>query len=498
MATKAVFLDRDGVLNRKMPDGHYVNSWDDLDILPGAMEAVRRLNAAGFLVFVVTNQRNVARKQISAGGLEQIHSRLQQTFAENGAIIREFYCCPHEIDEDCNCRKPQPGMLLRALREHNLDLSQCWMVGDSASDIEAGNRAGCRTIWITESKASAEIESGSALLARNLPEAAAQILDWDKAQSTKLPDQGSEPRPAVQASILLLTKNEAANIRKCLDAVFSQEHMSEFEVIAVDSGSSDGTAEILHCYPVQLHQISTEGFHHARTRNLVAELARGQFLVYLAADALPTSRNWLNSLLRNFDDETVGAVYGRHIPKSGARIERRDVLSTMYTDTRVVKSRDNKANFGYRYYHFSTVNCAIRRDVWEKTRFPEDYKVFEDVAIAKLILDGGWKIVYEPQAAVYHSHDFSTARLFKRYFDVGVVYRRLNIWDAKSKNMLRRDGLRSARSKLYLLWNGPGLKELGHGLCHDAAKCAGLLLGRNETLLPRAMKKWLSAFRLFD
>jgi rhamnosyltransferase len=136
--------------------------------------------------------------------------------------------------------------------------------------------------------------------------------------------------------------------------------------------------------------------------------------------------------------------------------------------------------------------------VWEKTRFPEDYKVFEDVAIAKLILDGGWKIVYEPQAAVYHSHDFSTARLFKRYFDVGVVYRRLNIWDAKSKNMLRRDGLRSARSKLYLLRNGPGLKELGHGLCHDAAKCAGLLLGRNETLLPRAMKKWLSAFRLFD
>lgn len=499
MANKAVFLDRDGVINRKAPEGSYVNSWEELELLPGVIDAVARLNRAGFLVFVVTNQRNVAKKLISATALEDMHVRLRQGFAEHGATIAQIYCCTHDIDEHCNCRKPQPGMLLTAAREHDLNLSESWMVGDSAIDIEAGQRAGCSTAWIADSVANTQPTSTSVLVAKDLPAAADRILECEASRRHKQSENGRpEPRSSAQASILLLTKNEAANIGRCLDAVFSQEQVPEFEVIVVDSGSSDGTLEILRRYPLQLHQISADGFHHARTRNLIAELAQSQYLIYLAADALPTSRNWLHSLLRNFSDNTVGAVYGRHVPKSGARIERRDVLSTMYTDTRLVKGTDNKAEFGYRYYHFSTVNCAIRKDIWHKTRFPEHYRVFEDVAIAKLILDGGWKIVYEPEAAVYHSHDFSTLRLFKRYFDVGVVYRRLNIWDGTSKNMLRRDGLRSARGKLYLLWNGPGVRELGLGLWHDAAKYAGLLLGRNERLLPRAMKKRLSAFRLFD
>jgi rhamnosyltransferase len=300
------------------------------------------------------------------------------------------------------------------------------------------------------------------------------------------------------ASVLILTKNEAHNISHCLDAVLSQESSGRPEVILIDSGSADQTLNIAGRYPVQLYRIAAESFHHARTRNLAAELAHGEYLVYLAADALPCSPNWLGALLRNFEDSTVGAVYGRHVPRPDASIERRGVLNTMYGDMPVVKSAACKADLGYRYYHFSTVNCAIRKQVWQQTRFPQDLNVCEDVAIATRILDAGWKIIYEPEAAVYHTHDFSSLRLFRRYFDLGVVYRRLNIWDHKNKAMLLRDGLRSLREKLNLSQNHYGITARSAGACQDAVKYAGLVLGRNERLIPRALKRRLSTFGLFE
>lgn len=299
-------------------------------------------------------------------------------------------------------------------------------------------------------------------------------------------------------SVLILTKNEAPNISRCLEVVLSQKAPDRPEVILIDSGSGDQTVEIVGRYPVQLYRIAAEAFHHARTRNLAAELAQGEFLVYLAADALPCSPGWLGALLRNFEDSAVGAVYGRHVPRPDASIERRGVLHTMYGDTRLVKSAACKAELGYRYYHFSTVNCAIRKQVWQQTRFPQDLTVCEDVAIATRILDSGWKIVYEPEAAVYHNHDFSSLRLFRRYFDLGVVYHRLNIWDRNNKAMLRRDGLRSLREKLNFSQNHYGIAARGAGACQDFAKYAGLVLGRNERLIPRALKRRLSTFGLFE
>ncbi|HTM39606.1 MAG TPA: hypothetical protein VL177_01790, partial [Terriglobales bacterium] len=114
------------------------------------------------------------------------------------------------------------------------------------------------------------------------------------------------------------------------------------------------------------------------------------------------------------------------------------------------------------------------------------------------ILDAGWKIVYEPEAAVYHTHDFSSLRLFRRYFDLGVVYRRLNIWDRNNKAMLLRDGVRSLREKLNVSQNHYGIAARSAGACQDAAKYAGLVLGRNERFIPRALKRRLSTFGLFE
>src|SRR5262249_9375005 len=155
--------------------------------------------------------------------------------------------------------------------------------------------------------------------------------------------------------------------------------------------------QIVRCYPVRLEQIPPATFHHARTRNYAAGLAKGEFLVFLSQDAIPASDTWLASMLANFGEPAVGAVYGRQLPKSCCNVERHHNLTTTYGDIRIVKEAKSKEKLGYRYYFFSDANSAIRKDVWQATGFPEELKVFEDIGIAKRILDSGKKIVYEPR-----------------------------------------------------------------------------------------------------
>lgn len=143
--TKAVFLDRDGVINQKGPDGEYVTRWEDFHFLPGVIEAIARLNKAGFCVVIVTNQRCVAKGLLTEEALELLHRRMTDQLARAGATIDAIYYCPHELEPPCCCRKPAPGMLLEAARSRNLDLAASWMIGDSNSDIQAGKNAGCRT-----------------------------------------------------------------------------------------------------------------------------------------------------------------------------------------------------------------------------------------------------------------------------------------------------------------------------------------------------------------
>jgi len=302
----------------------------------------------------------------------------------------------------------------------------------------------------------------------------------------------------IETSVLIPAKNEALNIRSCLNAVFSQSASTEFEVVLVDSGSSDGTPEIVSEYPVRLYRIAPEEFHHARTRNYLATLAQGKYLVYLNADAFPASPNWISSLLSNFSDSTVGAVYGRHLPKPDCNLERQVVLATMYGDKKIVKEPSRKLELGYRYYHLSTVNAAIRKDVWESTGFPEELKIFEDVGIAKRILDGGWRIAYEPAAAVYHSDNHTPTDLFTRYFDLGAIFTQLGIWDDTTTSSLVRDGWRLLGRKLTQR-NGNQRSSLRlTSIVQDTAKYVGLMLGKNERLLPLSIKRRMSSVRLFD
>jgi rhamnosyltransferase len=302
----------------------------------------------------------------------------------------------------------------------------------------------------------------------------------------------------VDASILLLTKNAGSDLAALLASVQSQKTSFKIEILAIDSGSTDGTVELLTNFAVPVWRIPAEQFHHARTRNFAATLAEGRFLVFLSQDAIPADDRWLTTLLANFDDPQVGAVYGRQLPKSGSSLERRDLFDTIYGEKKVVKDPTRRNGMGYRFYHFSNVNAALRRSVWEEVRFPEDLKVFEDLGIAKGILDGGWKIVYEPKAAVFHSHTHSTIGLLKRYFDIGYTLRLLRIWDApETRGSLVRDGWRLLRAKFRRIGDKEKSTLARKGIGQDLAKSLGMFLGLNQSCLPLALKRRLSAFRVF-
>jgi len=145
---QTIFIDRDGVLNRKAPEGEYVSRWDLFHPLPGAIEAVRRLNEACLPVYVVTNQRGVALGLYTMDEVNRLHARLQEEMRSHGAHVDGIFVCPHDKGV-CNCRKPGPGLFEQAQALHpEIDCKTSIMIGDTLSDMEAGVRLGMRTIFI--------------------------------------------------------------------------------------------------------------------------------------------------------------------------------------------------------------------------------------------------------------------------------------------------------------------------------------------------------------
>jgi len=179
---KAVFLDRDGTINRYVG---FLNDINDFELLDGVPQAVRRLNESGYLVIVVTNQPVIARGELTLEELDEIHNKMETLLGRESAYVDDIFYCPHHPDKGfagerpeykikCTCRKPEPGMLMEAAKKYNIDLLQSWMIGDSISDIEAGRNAGCRTIYIAKDELNSETECVA--MCKSLPESVEYIL----------------------------------------------------------------------------------------------------------------------------------------------------------------------------------------------------------------------------------------------------------------------------------------------------------------------------------
>ena len=168
---KAIFLDRDGTINKYVG---FLRNIDDFELIDGVSKAMARINQSQFLSVVITNQPVIARGEVTEAELSEIHNKMETLLGKDGAYVDDIYYCPHHphkgydgevkaLKIDCDCRKPKPGMLLRAAKEHNIDLSCSWMIGDSENDILAGKAAGCKTAYIGKEDYGQDI-SGDSLL----------------------------------------------------------------------------------------------------------------------------------------------------------------------------------------------------------------------------------------------------------------------------------------------------------------------------------------------
>jgi len=193
--SRAAFLDRDGVINRKPPEDQYVTRWEEMHLFPDVAEAIALLNRAGFRVIVVSNQRCIAKELLPAAALEAMHQRMCEELAARGARIDEIYYCPHEHDPPCSCRKPAPGMLLAAARANDIDLTASWMIGDSEIDVDAGRNAGCRTARVLTNNQTATLDSD--VVGTSLLDSVNKLLRWD--QTFKTQRLNNTPCPEITA-----------------------------------------------------------------------------------------------------------------------------------------------------------------------------------------------------------------------------------------------------------------------------------------------------------
>ncbi len=144
---RAIFLDRDGVLNKDRID--YVKNIGELEIFPNIGKCIRQINDRGFLAIVITNQSAIGRKLTTSNDVENIHEHIQKFLKKYHAKIDAFYYCPHHPNDNCDCRKPKPGLLIKAAHDFSINLENSWMIGDHDRDLESGITAGCKSIKVT-------------------------------------------------------------------------------------------------------------------------------------------------------------------------------------------------------------------------------------------------------------------------------------------------------------------------------------------------------------
>ena len=142
----SIFLDRDGVLNKNKDD--YVKNISELEIFPFISKPIKKLQSAGFKIIVITNQSAINRGLMTKKHLNEIHEKIQSFLIQNDAKIDYFYYCPHTPNENCSCRKPKSGLLLKAIDDFSIDVNNSWFIGDRDSDIQAGESIGCKTLKI--------------------------------------------------------------------------------------------------------------------------------------------------------------------------------------------------------------------------------------------------------------------------------------------------------------------------------------------------------------
>jgi rhamnosyltransferase len=310
-----------------------------------------------------------------------------------------------------------------------------------------------------------------------------------------------------KASVIIPTKNAGPTFESVLERVLEQETNWPFEVLIVDSGSTDGTLELVRRFPsVRLIKIDSSDFGHGKTRNFAARNSSGDYFAMITQDAIPCGKNWLSEMVQAIEqDVNIAGVFGRHIAHSDATPFTKNELEQHFLGflSQPIVHLDDPVRYlkdqGYRQflYFFSDNNALIRRAIWEKIPYPEvDFA--EDQAWARLIIEAGYRKAYSHNAVVAHSHNYGLFERLQRSFDEGYALQRLFGYGGEPSiiNATKSFFAITRRDLILVLRAIPGSRVSAKNLFfmpfENLMRMAGAYLGAHGKSIPHAIRFYLS------
>ena len=292
-------------------------------------------------------------------------------------------------------------------------------------------------------------------------------------------------------ALCLLTLNSVATTRRWLDAFFSQT-LVDLDSLVIDSSSNDGTQQQFTAAGFRVHTIPYEHFNHGTTRQLAVELCRdAEILIFMTQDAFLASPDSLKNLVAAFSDPSVGAAFGRQLPRETAGPIETHARLFNYPHESQLKSSEDIPSLGIKTAFISNSFAAYRYSALnEICGFPINTIVSEDTYVAAKLLEAGWKIKYCADATVYHSHNYTMKEEFQRYFDLGVFHSR-QPWIICRFGQAEGEGMRFVRSQFGFL-RKENKRLIPSALLRTVIKYFGYRAGFFEAYLPNKIKVWLS------
>lgn len=303
----------------------------------------------------------------------------------------------------------------------------------------------------------------------------------------------------MKVSILIPTFNAKRFLDKLIPKLENQQLPPGVtsEIIIIDSSSTDETKEIVtKGYPnIYFHTIPNKEFDHGGTRNKLAGLSSGDYLLFMTQDAIPTDEHLISNLLSNFKDPDVKIAFARQIPNDDASGLERFARSFNYPDKRIVKDKQSIEKLGIKTFFNSNVCSMYDASLFkggEFSGFPEKVILNEDMILSYQVIMSGYKVIYDNKAVVFHSHNYNLTQQFKRYFDIGMAFHQSSFILENVSN--EKEGMKMIIEQQKYLLEQKYFGEVFYSFFEAGAKYIGYALGKKHTLLNEKTKKRFSAY----
>jgi len=292
-------------------------------------------------------------------------------------------------------------------------------------------------------------------------------------------------------SIIIPTYNAQNYLVKLLDKIKSQS-IDNYELIIIDSSSKDDTVKIANEYTDNVIVIPQNEFDHGGTRAKAAQIAKGNILVYLTQDALPFDEFTIENIVKVFEDENVGAAYGKQLSYEDTNLFGKHLRKFNYPDETIVRTKEDIQKYGIKTVQLSNSFSAYRKDVlFETGNFKVNLILGEDMYTGAKMILAGYSLVYLANAKVYHSHSYTVWEEFKRYFDIGVFHSRES-WILDKFGKAEGEGMKYVKSEVKYLSSHRALYLLPEFIVRNGMKYLGYKLGQKYEKLPMWIVKRFS------